>query len=91
LVTLSGTGTAWGNGPVSLEWRLFGVPDAGSCVLLRDFSTANPTDGTFNEGVEGFSISDFRFDMGLVAYDLEFRATAGGFSTTRTIRVVIDR
>jgi hypothetical protein len=29
--------------------------------------------------------------MGLVAYDLEFRATAGGFSTTRTIRVVIDR
>ncbi len=73
----------------SVSWRIFGVNSDGSTKRLTNFASAIPGDGAFDERLEGFSFSDSRRDSGHVAYDVEIKVTAGGLTTTRSVRVAI--
>lgn len=92
-VTLTGSGTALANvGPVSVDWRLYGISsDGSSSQLTFGYIPATAVDGAFDEAEEAFTISDSRPDSGFSSYDVEIRATAGALSTTRTTRVRINR
>lgn len=73
----------------SVSWRIFGVNSDGSTQRLTNFAGATSGDGAYDERLEGFSFSDSRRDSGYVAYDVEIKVTAGGLTTTRSVRVAI--
>ena len=91
-VSLSGSGLAVDDrSTVSVSWQLWGVKSNGQRQKQFSFKSATPTDGAFNSRIEGFSLSDSRSDTGYVYYDVDLTISAGSATTTRTVRVFIDR
>ena len=98
LASTTGHVVLWGNGSaaddrstVTVSWQLWGVKSNGQRQKAFSFKSATPDDGTFNSRIESFSLSDDRSDAGYVYYDVDIKVSAGGVSTTRTVRVFICR